>query len=438
MSKANQYGDSRVSPGKVSVASMIGTVMEWYDFFLYAFVAALVFGKLFFPSYSDVAGTLASFATLAVGFVARPLGGVVFGHFGDRIGRKAMLITTLVLMGGATFTIGLIPTYETIGIWAPILLTLCRFLQGIALGGEWGGAVLMAVEYAPPHRRGFFGSVVQIGATIGLALATAVLFAASYLLNQAEFLAWGWRVPFLLSIFMLISGLYIRLNVTETPAFLKVKESGAIEAFPVVELIRNHKRVIYHTAALYLGAITVPFYTVWVFLVYYATTVLHVDRSMVLLGVVVVNLVLSLAILGAGALTDRVGRVPVFLFGFLAIALMAFPFFSIANLAEVKWIWVAMVLLALPLWCMWGVMPAFYCEVFPEQLRYTGISLGSQAATIAGGLVPLFATAVLPKYGTWPISVLLIVSAVLGLISMFALSAKSPARHTVFVPATSK
>ncbi|MCO4887882.1 MHS family MFS transporter [Cupriavidus sp. WGtm5] len=416
-----------VSPARVSTASMVGTIMEWYDFFLYGFTAALVFGQLFFPAYSSVAGTLASFGTLAVGFVARPLGGIVFGHYGDRIGRKTMLITTLTLMGASTFAIGLLPTYEVIGIWAPILLTICRFLQGIALGGEWGGAVLMAVEYAPPARRGFFGSVVQIGATIGLAIATAVLFSASYFLTKEQFMSWGWRVPFLLSIVMLLSGLYIRMKVTETPAFRKAQAAGKIAKFPVVEVLRNHPGVVVHTAFIYLGAITVPFYTVWVFLTYYATSVLKLDRSMVLLGVVVVNLVLTLVILAAGALSDRIGKKPIFLTGFLFLAAIAFPFFTIVDLGEIKWVWLAMMLMAGPLWAMWGALPAYFTELFPEQLRYTGISLGSQAATIIGGLVPLFSTAVLPKYGTWPISALLIASEVMAFIGIFALSRRKSA-----------
>ncbi|MDP9968980.1 MFS family permease [Variovorax paradoxus] len=414
--------DEPVTPTRVATASMVGTVMEWYDFFLYAFTAALVFGQLFFPSYSAVAGTLASFATLAVGFVARPLGGILFGHFGDRIGRKTMLITSLVMMGGSTFAIGLLPTYASIGIWAAVLLTICRFFQGIALGGEWGGAVLMAVEYAPPHRRGFFGSIVQIGATLGLALATVVLFAFSYYLSKEEFLAWGWRVPFLLSIIMMISGLYIRMKVTETPAFRNVQAAGKIAKYPVVEVLKNHPRVVVYTALVYLGAITVPFYTVWVFLTYYATSVLKLDRSQVLLGVVLVNLLLTFVIMMAGSLSDRIGKKPILVIGSICVMAVAFPFFMVLDLREVKWAWAAMLMLGTPLWVMWAVLPAYFAEQFPEQLRYTGISLGSQAATIVGGLVPLFATAVLPVYDTWPISVLVLVCSVLGLGAMLALN----------------
>lgn len=334
------------------------------------------------------------------------------------------------MMGGSTFAIGLLPTYASIGIWAAVLLTICRFFQGIALGGEWGGAVLMAVEYAPPQRRGFFGSVVQIGATLGLALATIVLFAASYYLSKEEFLAWGWRVPFLLSIIMMISGLYIRMKVTETPAFRNVQAEGKIAKYPIVEVLKNHPKVVVYTALVYLGTITVPFYTVWVFLTYYATSVLKLDRSQVLLGVVLVNLLLTFVILMAGSFSDRVGKKPILVIGSICMMAVAFPFFMVLDLREMKWVWIAMLMLATPLWAMWAVLPAYFVEQFPEQLRYTGISLGSQAATIVGGLVPLFATAMLPLYGTWPISVLLLVCALLGLGSLLALNRGELERST--------
>lgn len=433
MTNRLEEDDAIVTPGRVAVASMVGTIMEWYDFFLYAFTAALVFGPLFFPGYSTVAGTLASFATLAVGFVARPMGGVLFGHFGDRIGRKTMLITTLSMMGLSTFAVGALPTYQTIGVWAPILLTLCRLLQGVALGGEWGGAVLMTVEYAPAKRRGYFGSIVQIGATIGLALSTMVLFGASYLLPKAQFLEWGWRVPFLVSIVMMASGLYIRLKVTETPAFRKVQAAGKIAKFPIMDVLRHHPGAVVYTAFIYLGAVTVPFYTVWVFLLYYSTSVLKVDRSMVLLGVIVVNIVLTFAIIASGAIVDRIGTRRFFLVGFAITAAVAFPFFQVVGLAQWKWIWVAMLMMATPLYCMWGVLPVYFTQAFPEQLRYTGISLGSQAATIIGGLVPLFATAVVQKYGTWPISALVFVCVTLSLIGLLALGRREHTRLDEYV-----
>jgi len=402
----------------VAVASMLGTILEWYDFFLYGFTAALVFGKLFFPTYSPLAGTLASFGTLALGFVARPLGGVLFGHFGDRIGRKTMLIITISIMGGASFLIGLLPAFETIGIMAPILLTILRFLQGIGLGGEWGGAVLLAIEHSPRGRQGFYGSVVQLGAGIGLALSTAILFGSSLLLSQEAFLSWGWRIPFLASIVLLAVGLYIRIKIEETPAFRSMQQAGDVVRFPVMKVIREFPREVAHTTALYLGGITVPFYTVWVFLTYYATAVLHVNRTAVLLGVVVTNVVLLTATLAGGILSDRIGRRPPYVAGVVLLGIFAFPFFWIADLAEPQWIWLTMLMFGAPMWLVWGVLPALFAEYFPTNLRYTGISLGSQVATIIGGFVPMFATAIVPRTGTWPVSALVIVCELLAIATL--------------------
>lgn len=406
---------------RVAVASMLGTILEWYDFFLYGFTAALVFGKLFFPTYSALAGTLASFGTLAVGFVARPLGGILFGHFGDRIGRKATLIITISVMGGASFLIGLLPPFASIGVWAPILLTALRFFQGIGLGGEWGGAVLLAIEHAPERRAGFYGSIVQLGAGIGLALATTILFGSSVLLDQQAFVSWGWRVPFLASIVLLGIGLYIRLRVEESPAFNRMKRAGEVVRFPLGKLLREYPKEVAYTTALYLGGITVPFYTVWVFLTYYATSLLHVSRTAVLLGIVVTNVVLLAATLFGGYISDRAGRRGPLLVGIALFAILAFPFFWVANLGHAAWVWVAMLLFGAPQWFVWGILPALFAEYFPTSLRFTGISLGSQAATIIGGFVPLFATVAVNRAGTWPVSLLIIVCEVLALIALLGM-----------------
>jgi MFS family permease len=418
--------DREHSVRNIALASMLGTILEWYDFFLYGFVAALVFGKLFFPTYSPLAGTLASFGTLAVGFIARPVGGVLFGHFGDRLGRKTMLIATISIMGGGSFLIGLLPPFASIGILAPILLVTLRFLQGIGLGGEWGGAVLLAVEHAPPDRQGYYGSIVQLGAGIGLALATTILFGGSSLLSQEDFLRWGWRLPFLASIVLLAIGLYIRLKVSETPAFREIQQTGKTVRFPIVELIRRFPREIAYTTAFYLGGITVPFYTVWVFLLYYATSTLHVDRSAVLLGVVVTNVLLLGATLAGGVVSDRMGRRPAFLAGVVLLALLAFPLFWIAERGQAHWVWLAMLLFGAPMWFVWGMLPAFFCQFFPTALRYSGISLGGQAATIAGGFVPLFAAAVVPRVGTWPVSALIIACEVLAVGALLLTAAARP------------
>jgi len=404
---ATRNTDQEISLMRVAMASMAGTVLEWYDFFLYGFTAALVFGKLFFPTYSPLAGTLASFGTLAVGFVARPIGGILFGHFGDRIGRKAALITTISIMGGLSFLIGVIPTYEKIGVAAPILLTVLRFMQGIALGGEWGGAVLMTLEYSPERRRGFYGSIVQLGAILGLALSTLILFLGS-MLPSDEFYTWGWRIPFLASIVLLVVGLYIRLSVQETPAFRQILERGEVVRVPVMEILRRQFKQVVVTTALYLGGITVPFYTVWVFLVYYSTSVVHISRSAALLGIVVVNFILLGATLLGGILSDRAGRRSTFFAGVALMGLLAFPLFWMTNLGEARWLWLAMLTFGAPFWLVWGALPAYFYEFFPANVRYTGISIGSQAATIIGGLVPFFATALLPVTGTWPISLLVV------------------------------
>lgn len=421
MNRAYTPATSDAAVRRVAVASMLGTILEWYDFFLYGFTAALVFGTLFFPTYSALAGTLASFGTLAVGFVARPLGGILFGHFGDRIGRKATLIVTISVMGGASFLIGLLPPFASIGVWAPILLTVLRFLQGIGLGGEWGGAVLLAIEHAPEGRTGFYGSIVQLGAGIGLALATTILFGSSVLLDQQAFVNWGWRVPFLASIVLLGIGLYIRLRVEESPVFSRMKRAGEVVRFPLGKLIREFPKEVTYTTALYLGGITVPFYTVWVFLTYYATSLLHVSRTAVLLGIVVTNVVLLAATLFGGHLSDRVGRRVPLLIGIALFAILAFPFFWVANLGEAAWIWVAMLLFGAPQWFVWGILPALFAEYFPTNLRFTGISLGSQAATIIGGFVPLFATVAVNRVGTWPVSLLIIVCEVFALTALLGM-----------------
>lgn len=406
-----------ISLKRVATASMAGTVLEWYDFFLYGFTAALVFGKLFFPSYSDLTGILASFGTLAVGFVARPLGGILFGHFGDRIGRKKMLIVTLSLMGGASFLIGCLPTYEQIGIAAPILLTFLRFLQGIGLGGEWGGAVLMTLENSPSNQRGFMSSVVQLGALLGLAMATIVLLIGASLPSDG-FIVWGWRIPFLASILLLAIGLYIRLNIEETPAFKAVQNAGKVVRVPFNQVLFQFPKETLITTGLYLGGITVPFYTVWVFAIYYATAILKLPRTEILIGVVVTNILLMLVTVAAGALADRISKKTVYLLGTLAIAGAAYPFFWLLDTKQIYVAWLAMVVLSGPMWFVWGVLPSLFAEMFPAEVRYTGMAFGSQLATIIGGLVPFFATALFPIYGTWPVAALVVGCAAISVICL--------------------
>ncbi|MCP5551363.1 MAG: MFS transporter, partial [Akkermansiaceae bacterium] len=312
----------RNSVRRVVMASFVGTTIEWYDFFLYGTAAALVFDKLFFSGLDGFAAKLSSYATFAIGFFARPIGGIVFAHFGDRLGRKSTLVTTLILMGVATFLIGLLPTYATAGVWAPVLLVLLRLVQGFGVGGEWGGAVLMAVEHGHGDKRGFHASWVQAGVPVGLLLANAV-FALCSRLPEAEFLAWGWRVPFLLGIGLLGVGLFIRLRIFESPLFAKMAESGGTARIPVVEVMKKHPRNV----ALAMGARfaeNASFYIFTIFVLSYATEILKLERSVILNGVLIAAAAQLVAIPFFGALSDRLGRRPVYLAG--AAALLGFPF----------------------------------------------------------------------------------------------------------------
>jgi metabolite-proton symporter len=392
----------KTSPRRVAVASSIGATIEWYDFFIYGTAAGLVFNELFFPSFDSTAGTLAAYATFAAGFVARPIGGVIFGHFGDRIGRKAMLITTLLIMGAATFLIGLLPTYDSVGIWAPILLLALRLLQGIGLGGEYGGAVLMAVEHAPERRRGFYGSWPQMGVPAGLLLGT-VTFALLSELPDAAFTAWGWRVAFLASAVMVVVGLYIRLRVVESPAFTQVRERQEQAKVPFLELMRTQPREVI------LGCGTrfaegVAFNTYGVFLLVYVTGQLDLPKTTGLVGVSIAAAVMMMMIPIYGALSDRVGRRPVFAAGAAGFGLFAVPSFALFETGETVWLFAGLIVafgLIYP--AMYSVLAAFWAELFQTQVRYSGVSFVYQFSGIfASGLTPLIATALLGAGGGSP------------------------------------
>lgn len=377
---------------QVAVASFVGTALEWYDYFIYGTAAALIFPALFFPGFSTFAGTLASFATFGVGFFARPVGAVFFGHFGDKVGRKAVLVTTLLIMGVATFLIGLLPPYEALGVMAPVILVVLRLLQGFAVGGEWGGAVLMAVEHSPSESRGFFGSWPQMGAPAGLVLSTAAFtpFAA---LPEEQFLSWGWRVPFLLSLLLIAVGLYIRLKITESPIFSQVRETHTEARAPIIDVVRTYPKNI----ALGTGArisIDVAFYIFAVYALSYVTEQLGLPSSTVLIGLLIAGVIEIFTIPFFGSLSDRLGQRQVFIGGAVFLGLFALPFFWMLNTEVSIIIWLALVLgLSVGHAAAYGPMASFMARLFGARVRYSGISLSYQLAGILGGaLAPLIAT----------------------------------------------
>ncbi len=409
---------------KVGVASAIGATIEWYDFFLYGTAAGLIFNQLFFPPGNPTAGTLAAYATFAAGFVARPVGGFIFGHFGDRIGRKTMLVLTLLIMGVATFAIGLLPTYAQIGIWAPILLLALRILQGIGLGGEWGGAVLMAVEHAPEGRRGFYGSWPQIGVGAGLLLGTGAFSVLSIVLPEEAFLSWGWRAAFLVSGILVAVGMYIRLQIMESPAFTEVKDTSSEARVPFVELLRTQPK----EAFLSVGsrfAEGVSFNVYGVFVISYITTQLELPMTTALLGVSLAAAIMCVLTPVYGALSDRVGRRPVFAVGAVLFGLFAIPSFLLFNTGQTLWIVLALVVafgIIHP--AMEGVLSSFWSELFDTRVRYTGVSFAYQFSGIfASGLTPLVATWLLAAGGgrPWFLGAYMMGAALVTVICIFAL-----------------
>jgi MHS family shikimate/dehydroshikimate transporter-like MFS transporter len=408
----------------VAFASLIGTTIEWYDFFLYGTAAALVFNRLFFPTFDARLGTLAAFGTYSVGFFARPFGAIIIGHYGDRIGRKSMLVLTLILMGVATFSIGLMPTYRQIGPWAAVALVILRLIQGFGVGGEWGGAVLMAVEHAPAGARGFYGSWVQIGVPAGLLLSTAV-FAQFARLPEEQFLSWGWRVPFLVSILLVGVGLIIRVRILETPAFARVKQARTEARRPIVEVLQNHPKEV----LLAMGARLAEngaFYIYTVFVLVYGTQKVGMDRQTVLNGVLVAAACALFAIPLCGALSDRLGRRPVYLFGACVTALYAYPLFRLLDTGSTPLVWLALVVaLVFAHSPMYGPQAAFLSELFNTRVRYSGASLGSQlSSVIAGGLSPFIATALLP-YGRVALAAYIVVMALVTIVAVLIASETS-------------
>ena len=407
----------RESVRRVALASMVGTSIEWYDFFIFGTASALVFGRLFFPTFSELAGTLAAFASFAVGFVARPVGGLVFGHIGDRSGRKTTLVLTLTMMGLATFAMGLMPSYAAIGAWAPILMVLLRFVQGLAVGGEWGGAVLMATEHSGGERRGFFGSFAQMGSAVGGLMATGI-FLVMQQLPEEDFVSWGWRVPFLFSIVLVLVGLFIRLRIMESPVFAQIKEARRVVKVPVVELLRSESRNVLLAAGLYL-AHGVLFYAMTVYTLAYTTSVYGLAQNTYLIGVTAAGAVQLITIPFLGGLSDKLGRRAVIMFGTLFIVAFAVPLNFMITSQVPMLAWLAVIIgICVGHNAVYAPTAALYSEMFPAHVRYSGTSLGYQLGGAIAGFVPLIATSLVGAAGGayWPIPALIAGAGVIGFV----------------------
>ena len=407
---------------RVAFASFIGAAIEWYDFFVYGTAAALIFPKLFFPQFSPFAGTLASFATFGVGLIARPVGGVVFGHFGDRVGRKSMLVITLLLMGGATFVLGLLPTFEEIGLLAPTLLVVLRFLQGFAVGGEWGGAMLMAVEHAPEQSRNFYASWPQFGVPVGLIVSTAV-FAAFSSMTSERFLAWGWRIPFLLSIVLIAVGLFIRMRLVESPAFERVKELRAEARLPLLELLRSGPVAAVLAVGMCLISVS-GFYVGTTFTLSYVAGRFGAGRNVPLVGQLLAGAGEFLALLIFAPLADRIGKRAIAIGSPACVVLLAYPYFWLVNTGHSASIWLAMGSLQFTIGALYAVTGVLLAELFETRVRYSGMSFGYQMAGLLAAPAPLICTALVHWAGgdSWPVATYLAAIAFVSFISAYFVS----------------
>lgn len=409
---------------KVLIASLTGSAIEWFDYFLYGTAAALVFNKIFFPMVDPVIGLILSYLSFSLTFFIRPIGGVLFAHIGDRIGRKKTLVLTLSLMGGATVMIGLLPTYEMIGLWAPVLLILMRIIQGMGIGGEWGGALLLAYEYAPEKRKGFFGSIPQAGVTIGMLMATFIVSLMT-LFSEKDFLSWGWRIPFLLSSVLVLLGLWIRKDIDETPDFQRVKASGQVAKAPLRDTLKHHWREVLIAAGLKVVE-TAPFYIFSTFVVSYATSTLTYQKSQALEAVTLGALVATIMIPLMGLLSDKVGRQRMYAISVFVLGLFIVPWFMLLNTGTTWGIVLATVIAFGVLWApVTAVLGTLCSEIFSANVRYTGITLGYQlGAALAGGTAPLIATGLLAKYdGDWvPVAWYLAFTVTISLIAIFCAS----------------
>ncbi|WP_441294196.1 MFS transporter [Bacillus sp. FJAT-27225] len=417
---------------RVLVASLVGSSIEWFDYFLYGTMAALVFNQLFFVNEDPTVGLLLAYASFALSFFIRPFGGIIFSHIGDRIGRKKTLVLTLSLMGAATFAMGILPTYQAIGVAAPIILITLRLIQGLGIGGEWGGALLLATEYAPPERRGFFGSIPQMGVTIGMVMGTLALWIMN-LLPEQQFMTWGWRVPFILSALLVVFGLWIRKGIDETPEFKEVQQKGEIPKLPIVETLRYYWKEVLITIGAKVVE-TAPFYIFSTFIVSYGTSNLGFSRSAVLGAVMVSTIITTILIPVMGRLSDSVGRKKMYIVGTLAMMAFAFPYFWMIHQGSVVMLVLATIIGLGIIWApITAVLGTMFSEIFDAKVRYTGVSLGYQiGAAVAGGTAPLVATALLASFDNSyiPVALYIIFTSVVSLIAIWAVKSRVEQKQT--------
>ena len=429
---------------RVAVIAATAASIEYYDFFIYGLAAALVFPTVFFPEMSSVTGVLLSFATFGIGFLARPLGGLVFGHFGDLIGRKKTLVIALITMGIASTAIGALPTYASVGVLAPILLTVLRFAQGIAIGGQMGGVVLLAVEAAPPHRRGFFGSFSSLGAPGGVLLANVTFLLLTALVSTDALIDWAWRLPFLLSLILVGLALYVHVKLEDTPAFQRLQEQRQSTAAPTVRtptrspvwtVLRTYPREVALTAGAYIG-INLTYYLYITFVISYGTKTLGLSQTTMLAAILIGSTGQVLALPVAGALSDRIGRARVYIWGAAGSAAFAFPFWMLLQTGQFWLITIAMLIgLGVLHSLMYGVQPAFFSETFSTEVRYSGVSLGIQTGAVIGGaFAPMAATALLSTFG-WPsVAMYMVVGCLLTVVSVWVLSRRNFSRSSMATP----
>lgn len=417
---ANNLIETISSKKRVLIASLTGSAIEWFDYFLYGTAAALVFNKIFFPMVDPVMGLILSYLSFSLTFFIRPIGGIIFAQIGDRIGRKKTLVLTLSLMGGATVLIGLLPTFDQIGIWAPILLITLRIIQGLGIGGEWGGALLLAYEYAPENRKGFFGSIPQAGVTIGMLMATSVLTLMA-LMDDNAFLAWGWRIPFLLSAILVFLGLWIRKGIDETPDFKEMKQSGKVIKSPLKVTLKNHWPEVLMAAGMKVVE-TAPFYIFTTFVVSYATSHLSYEKFQALEAVTIGAVISTCMIPLSGLLSDKIGRIKVYKVSSILLGLFIVPWFMLLDMGMTWSIVLATIIGFGLLWSpITAVLGTLFSEIFDANVRYTGITLGYQlGAALAGGTAPLIATGLLAYYGgAWqPVAIYLIIIVLISLIAV--------------------